>query len=261
MVQSRMLDRSNFKRKRGLSERLFMGVYQAVYSGFDVSIKTTRQVVKSIAPSIELANLNKLLPSSLVFRDLFITRRPPSFHKSEVEKVFSGGNKSDPVVNSVQFSGRANKSIGLGAKVNRDGQSNFKWLLGMNKRVVLAAVDILLLCFPLVILYFSMLLEGLSLGAFLGRPEWTFVSLVLVSGTFRDLVHIWKKYDESQDKILGGSIFMALFMVIVALILEMDFRNSLGKSLVSEDLVYLVKFTVFCSCVCFFYLVRLKRVE
>jgi hypothetical protein len=128
-----------------------------------------------------------------------------------------------------------------------------------NNRAALTLMDATLLVSPLFILLFVLLLEGLPGADILKKPEWSFVSVFLVIESFRDAGPVWRRHGEGETQIEAGLTFMAVFLVLTALVLAIDFRHSLGRPTLPTDAVYALKFFWFLLCFLVFITTRFRR--
>lgn len=118
--------------------------------------------------------------------------------------------------------------------------------------------DALLICSPLIILFFILMGEA-DFGSIWKKPEWSFISILLLIETFRDIGAVAKSQKMDEEQINNGYVFYAIFLVITAIILSMDFRFSIGKSPLNIEAVYVAKFGWFSICLVFFCYKRYKR--
>lgn len=129
----------------------------------------------------------------------------------------------------------------------------------MQKIFIRTSVDLLLICFPLLILFFILVLEGVPGNEIWHKPEWSFISILLIADSFKDFGRVWRHAGEHEEQIESGYAFMAMFMVVSAFILAIDFRHSIGKSFIESNAVYYAKFIWFSACVVLFAVTRWKR--
>ena len=122
----------------------------------------------------------------------------------------------------------------------------------------LALVDLILLCAPILFLTGVLLISGM-IEEIWKKPEWSFISILLVMEAFRDIGYVAKKNRIHDEQVAAGYVFLAIFLVITALILVMDFFHSIGSASVDIGIVYTFKYGWFLFCVLTFFYKRYQR--
>lgn len=128
-------------------------------------------------------------------------------------------------------------------------------------RLLITAIDSsssILICAPLLILFFVLGSEGAALDIF-KKPEWTFISTLFCIESFRDSGKIARASGIPEEQIESGYTLQALCLVISAIILIVDYRHSSGNPVINTETVYKVKFMWFGCCFLYFGVKRFKR--
>jgi hypothetical protein len=129
----------------------------------------------------------------------------------------------------------------------------------MKSKFVLTATDAFLICSPILILFFIIVSEGIEPSDILKKPEWSFVSVLLLVESFRDFGKVWRNRGEHEEQIDSGYAFTAILLVLATLVLIIDFRHFIGKAPFTTELVYWIKFVWFGFSVLLFSVTRWQR--
>lgn len=105
--------------------------------------------------------------------------------------------------------------------------------------------DVFLICSPLLILFYVLAFEGAAPGDIWKKPEWSFISVVLIAESFRDFGEVWRSKGDHDEEIAGGYGFMAVVQVFIGFVLLMDYRHFAGSTAIDTESVYLAKFITF----------------
>lgn len=118
----------------------------------------------------------------------------------------------------------------------------------MNKRPldfkVVTLVDAFVIFAPLLLLFFILLFEGQA-GSIWDKSEWSFVTVFYLVETLRDQVVRLQKGGYHIKQVEAGVVFYSIVLVLGVLVLNLDFKHSIGESNLSSDSIYIAKFGMF----------------
>ena len=120
-----------------------------------------------------------------------------------------------------------------------------------------ALTELIIICSPIVILLSVLFLDG-NQDLIFKKPEWSFLSIILLVEVMRDIGAVAKK--STQDELIEVAYsFYSILIVLTAIVLIMDFQYSSGTGHVPASVVYILKFSWFIFCVVTFLYKRYQR--
>lgn len=130
----------------------------------------------------------------------------------------------------------------------------------MKKIFALTVIDVIMICSPIVILFFVLVVAEIEPSEIWKKPEWSFITIVLFVESFRDYLKAWKHKGDHEDYIGAQLAVLALCLVIISLVLVIDFRHSLGLLKADKTgMVYNAKFFLFGCCLIFFAITKWRK--
>ena len=123
---------------------------------------------------------------------------------------------------------------------------------------VLATIDALVICAPLLLFLFILLLNR-NIDFILQKAEWSFVTVFYLVEVLRDQVKRQSLESYHEDQTEAGVVFFSIVLSLGVLILFADFRNTLEPSELSEAVLFPAKFGMFTLSACLFLFYRFRK--
>lgn len=106
---------------------------------------------------------------------------------------------------------------------------------------VLVSVDAFVICAPAMIYFFILFLEG-DIDTLFARPEWSYITVFFLVEVLRDQIKRIRLEGHAEEAVESGVVFYGIILVLGALVLIADFKNSLGLSQLPEPALLFTKF-------------------